>query len=70
MRVHEINVKDSGGSWLVSASTLGKANGCTVCWNGVDVTDEWKNVKRVQMVFENPEDAVTAIGRLLRDGIT
>lgn len=67
MTVHEINVRRENDAFVVSAEKRQPLQGMSVCTEGGTVTD-WYRPEKVEMVFDKAEDAVTAVGRLLRDG--
>lgn len=73
MKVHNINVAREKDAFVLTAERRTPLDGwqAKMFVDGVEMDGGFQCFRpdRVQMVFENPEDVVTAIGRLLRDGV-
>lgn len=68
MQVHEIHVRRENESFVVSAEKREPLRGMSVVGHNLEAIDFYRPEK-VEMVLESPEDVVTTIGRLLRDGV-
>ena len=75
MKVHEINVRRDSDAFVVTAEKrheLETTYTATVYCGHEKQSETFGHCYRpesMEMVFENPEDVVTAIERLLRDGV-
>ena len=68
MQVHDIRVRRDGEVFVVSAEYRRPLEGCKVDFDKQDITGNWYQPKRIEHCLSKPEDVVTMIGRLLRDG--
>lgn len=70
MKVHSINIRADKDAFVVSAEKRMPLDGARVWADGKEISvGDWYRPTVIEMCLPTIEDAVTTIGRLLRDGI-